>query len=800
MQRKTEIYVVTAQKDELLRLEFEAHLTAHADVFDVWHRNLVHGGGRPDVIARERLATASIVVLLVSADYFGCPACRADERLAFERRRDGVRIIPVLVRACAVPKDAFEGVEVLPRGGPVAQRLDKETEPERDARWKLVVEAIRKPELAPCSDVASTTGRDELRTRGLLPAYENEATRQLAEQLEDAYARRDRLAAEGVSVDFMERELRELRSALREGGQLRAGDSLGDGRYLLLNPVGRGGFASVWRVRDKATGDVVAVKVLHPTLSGDTRRRERFYRGARLMGKLAHSGVVRVLAEPREDGRFHYFIMEYVGGGSLAEVVKQQRLPAERALAVVLAVGAALGEAHASGIWHRDVKPENVLLTEDGKPKLCDFDLVGAKETTGGTGTGAMGTFVYAAPELMENANASDARADVFGLGMTAVFCLRGADIPATVFRNAEPVLSALPCSDAVKAVLRTAIAWEREARPADARAFCGLLQRAIETGVNLEAKTRQENTSEAAGAKPKSADETVGSTSANIHEAIELSLLATKIRGTNKPTDSSPVSGSRQGRSEKSTPFRLHQSWRVVAAPVAAVGLVTAGLKLWNDHARNATENTISQVAEPNASSLEDAKTATTVAAPTSSIWTVPPLPTSASNASTSTTSGCQNKVHGNKSFTKPGTYKWTAPNGVCEVTATVIGGGGGGCGKDARSYRTTAGAPGEPGNIELRTVFLDTSRVVQVVVGAGGPPVPRCTDSFNCNYNFHGGFSKFGFVTARGGANCNDNYYGRDAKRCPQSDANYGCGGTGRTDQDEGAPGEAGAVILEW
>jgi formylglycine-generating enzyme required for sulfatase activity len=113
-------------------------------------------------------------------------------------------------------------------------------------------------------------------------------------------------------------------------------------------------------------------------------------------------------------------------------------------------------------------------------PKLTDFDLVRAKDTTGGTRTGAMGTFLFTAPEQMNDAKEADARADVYGLGMTALFCLHGEELPAIVMRRPEEVVETLPCSEAVKAVLARAIELEPERRYADARAFSEALRAAL--------------------------------------------------------------------------------------------------------------------------------------------------------------------------------------------------------------------------------------------------------------------------------------------------------------------------------
>jgi hypothetical protein len=136
---------------------------------------------------------------------------------------------------------------------------------------------------------------------------------------------------------------------------------------------------------------VVAVKVLHRQHVEDRTRRERFFRGSRLMKKLSHPAIVRVLQESGEQGTALYFVMEFVSGGDLLHAVLAGRVSIDQTLQVLLEVGEALEHAHGAGIIHRDVKPANVLLSDSGTLKLTDFDLGFAAETRGGTRTEGMG-------------------------------------------------------------------------------------------------------------------------------------------------------------------------------------------------------------------------------------------------------------------------------------------------------------------------------------------------------------------------------------------------------------------------
>jgi hypothetical protein len=313
------------------------------------------------------------------------------------------------------------------------------------------------------------------------PRYPDDETRRLSERLEEAHARKQRLLEVGADSTEVMQELLLLRRQIREGGQLRAGDSLGDGRYLLLQRIGRGGFAIVWRAVDRQTDQHVAIKVLHTELAGDPVRRDRFFRGARAMASIEDDAIVRILEPHGEDGGYHYFVMDLVPGGDLHHAILEKRIAADAVLDIVLRVSDVLAVAHARGLVHRDVKPANILIDAAGSPKLTDFDLVGGADTTGGTRTGAMGSFIYAAPELLHQPQNADARADVYGLGMTAVFALRGAELDVGTVRDAATVIANILCEPAVREVLKQAVAWDPSERHENAAEFGAALRVARE-------------------------------------------------------------------------------------------------------------------------------------------------------------------------------------------------------------------------------------------------------------------------------------------------------------------------------
>ncbi|WP_438044180.1 SUMF1/EgtB/PvdO family nonheme iron enzyme [Sorangium sp. So ce128] len=484
MQKPIDVFISYARRDESALRELISHLAPmqRQGILRAWHDRELEAGARWEEEVRERLEAAQLILLLVSADFIASPSCwDVEMERAMARHAAGsARVIPILLRACDWKGAPFGHLAALPDNErPIQGRAD------RDEAWTDVALGIRA-----ALEKNEKSDKKRPRAQSHRPIYPDAETRRLAQELERARVRLGALQLAGGDTAEAQREVLELRRQLREGGQLRAGDRLGQrGRYLLLDRVGRGGFANVWRARDDEQGHVVAIKVLHSSLAEDAIRRERFFRGAQRMAGLDHPGVVRVIEPHGEDGGFHFFVMEFVSGGDLHQAVLQQRLPAAQVIPLVLRVGDALRAAHAKGLVHRDVKPANILLDPSGEPRLTDFDLVAAADTTGGTRTGALGTYVYSAPESMDRPQDADARADVYGLGMTALFCLHGAQLPAEAVHDRAAFLRELSCDGTVKAVLEQAVAWKREKRYASIDDLCAALSIASRPRGALQAR-----------------------------------------------------------------------------------------------------------------------------------------------------------------------------------------------------------------------------------------------------------------------------------------------------------------------
>ncbi len=203
--------------------------------------------------------------------------------------------------------------------------------------------------------------------------------------------------------------------------------SLIAGRYRLDELIGRGGMGDVYRGTDVQTGTTVAIKLLHESILADNPDIvDRFTREGEALRQLDHPNIVKVLDTLEEDGR-HYLILEYVSGGSLRDLMDEQgRLPLPAVLNVALDLADALTRAHRLNIIHRDIKPDNVLLAEDGTPRLTDFGVAHLGNRTRLTQTGSViGTYAYLSPEAC-NGLELDSRTDIWSFGVMLYEILTG--------------------------------------------------------------------------------------------------------------------------------------------------------------------------------------------------------------------------------------------------------------------------------------------------------------------------------------------------------------------------------------
>lgn len=191
-----------------------------------------------------------------------------------------------------------------------------------------------------------------------------------------------------------------------------------DGRYRVDARIAVGGMATVYRAMDTRLDRVQALKVMHPSLAADEAFVTRFIREAKSAARLSHPNVVGVF-DQGTDGTYVYLAMEYVSGCTLRDVLRERgALQPRAALDILEPVLAALGAAHRAGLVHRDVKPENVLIGDDGRVKVADFGLVRAVDSqTSATTDSILGTVSYLAPEQIEDGTA-DTRTDLYACGV----------------------------------------------------------------------------------------------------------------------------------------------------------------------------------------------------------------------------------------------------------------------------------------------------------------------------------------------------------------------------------------------
>ncbi len=256
-----------------------------------------------------------------------------------------------------------------------------------------------------------------------------------------------------------------------------------DGRYRVGAMIARGGMSTVYRGTDLRLDRPVAIKVMKPSFAADPSFLTRFEREARLAAGLAHRGVVGVYDQGR-DGDVVFLVMELVDGGTLRDLIRQSgALSVSVTMSILEPLLAALGAAHEAGLVHRDVKPENVLISSKGEVKVADFGLVRAVSSqTMATGDVILGTVAYLSPEQVAT-GASDPRSDVYSAGIVTFEMLTGhtpyaGDNPMSVayqhvHSDVPPVTDQAPgvpleLDDLILAATRR----DPMARPRDASAF----------------------------------------------------------------------------------------------------------------------------------------------------------------------------------------------------------------------------------------------------------------------------------------------------------------------------------------
>lgn len=248
-------------------------------------------------------------------------------------------------------------------------------------------------------------------------------------------------------------------------------------RYKILDEIGTGGIATVYRARDSRTGSIVAVKVMHPHLAKDQVYVQRFRREAQTAFSLYDPHIVKVLDLGEDKGNY-FLVMEYVRDETLQKLIQDRHsLTVEQALDIARQVTRTLDAAHRQGIVHRDIKPQNLMVTPEGLVKAMDFGIAKAVDLNTITQTGAfIGSPHYMSPQQAKGARGNDIRSDIYSLGVVLHQMLTGTvpfdgDSPWAVLHKqveGEPVpvhQLRVDVPNEVGAVVQTAVARDPQGR-----------------------------------------------------------------------------------------------------------------------------------------------------------------------------------------------------------------------------------------------------------------------------------------------------------------------------------------------
>src|SRR5215213_8302892 len=263
------------------------------------------------------------------------------------------------------------------------------------------------------------------------------------------------------------------------------GDAVG--RWRLGDMLGEGGMGRVYRAVD-AAGNQAAIKIVKAELARDNIFRRRFEREAKVAERVNHPHVVPVIETGEIDG-IPYLAQVFIAGGSLEERIKREgKLPLDETVRICTAIASGLDAMHSEGLIHRDVKPANILLDDEGTPFICDFGLAKDRDASVLTKAGqALGSMDYMAPEQIRGEDVS-AQSDVYALGCVMFECLAGhapfADRQGMRILWAhlqEDPPDPLAERDDVPAdvgwALRQALEKEPEQRPPTATAYAGMVR-----------------------------------------------------------------------------------------------------------------------------------------------------------------------------------------------------------------------------------------------------------------------------------------------------------------------------------
>lgn len=475
------LFLVANEADARWLAEIRRYLEPYAQHgIRTWTADDLLRGGRKREALQAALVETDLAVMLVSAAFLAEEFALGSPLHALINAGIGREKSPMKVLWVPVGASAFEVTDISeypplhdPRK-PLDVLLDVEARQTVPKVCKRILHALAPAKYpAPREEVVFTPDEPLGSVAGASPEQNY-----LYTQLIAAVRQRKEMRDRGADTAVIDDRILYLRTETRRGLPLHPGHTLDTGRYGLIRTIGTGGFATVWLADDHVARTKVAIKVLHPQYARQADRRDWFFHGAYAMSRLRHEAIVAIVAPRKEELDHQYFVMAYIDGETLEAAVLAGRLQPARGISILLKIADALALAHAHGLLHRDIKPLNILVDREIRPYITDFDLVHAIDAAGIVKSG---TTFYSAPELTDDPEHVDARADVYSLAMTAVFVLLGRNLTSEVIHDVTRVIDGLAIHREVREVLCRALVWRRADRIASMAEFRRALAEAWE-------------------------------------------------------------------------------------------------------------------------------------------------------------------------------------------------------------------------------------------------------------------------------------------------------------------------------
>ncbi len=379
-----------------------------------------------------------------------------------------------------------------------------------------------------------------------------------AEELAICVARRQELCANGTDASLLDvlieegyvtrSQLSRMNRSIDDDSMYRPAQQIPG--FQIMSKLGQGAMATVYKARQLSLDRIVAIKVLPKRLSENQEFVDRFYREGRAAAKLNHPNIVQAI-DVGDSGGYHYFVMEFVDGQTIYDLLQTDGAMEEvKAAKIVLETARALEHAHARGFIHRDVKPKNIMMSNDGNVKLADMGLareVSDYETAQSEAGRAYGTPYYISPEQIRGEINIDFRADIYSLGATFYHMVigkvpfEGATPSAVMHKHLKEEL--IPAdhvnpslSSGMGEIIEVMMSKQRDERYASTRDLIADLESVVNGGPPLQARKKYDRAvleelasggETVSNATPEDLDPSIGRKQQEAREQLTVFVLA---------------------------------------------------------------------------------------------------------------------------------------------------------------------------------------------------------------------------------------------------------------------------------